>query len=227
MHSIYNEYPIQKLDPRQFPPLLKEIPDPPKSLYSKGVIPGGILTNSEMKYICIVGSRKCTNYGKDACREIIRGLRGYPVVIVSGLAFGIDSIAHEAALEYEISTIAVPGSGLNADALYPKHHFHLAEQILASGGALLSEYEPDLKAAPWCFPQRNRIMAGLCHATIIIEAELKSGTLITSKLATEYNREVFAVPGSIFSAQSDGPNSLIKQGAIPVSSAKDILDELF
>jgi DNA processing protein len=157
---------------------------------------------------------------------MIAGLRGFPVAIVSGLALGIDSLAHKTALETGIPTVAVPGSGLTRDVLYPRSHLQLAEEIVNAGGALLSEFENDFTATPWGFPQRNRIMAGMSHATLVIEAEKKSGTLITSRLATEYNRDVLTVPGSIFSKNSEGPHMLIRLGATPVTCAENVLEAL-
>src|SRR3989344_5297892 len=158
---------IKKLTSGNFPPQLLEIPQPPKELF-------------------IVGSRKYTTYGKEACEKLIEGLRGYPIVIVSGLALGIDSIAHKKALDVGLTTIAFPGSGLDPKVLYPATNAHLAERIVEAGGAVISEFEPDFRATPWSFPQRNRLMAGISDAVLVIEAEQKSGTLITSRLATEY-----------------------------------------
>ncbi|MDD3693940.1 MAG: DNA-processing protein DprA [Candidatus Pacebacteria bacterium] len=202
------------------PYLLKQIPDAPKQLFIRGNFPSGENT----VFITIVGSRKFTPYGRQACEYLVRGLRGYPVVIVSGLALGIDTLAHETAIENNITTIAIPGSGLNDAALYPATNRGLAEKIIQSGGCLLSEFEPNFKATNWSFPRRNRIMAGISHALVVIEAENISGTRITARLGTEYNREVFAVPGSIFSAQSEGTNELIREGATPLTSAQDIID---
>src|SRR3989338_3401337 len=206
---------------KNFPARLREIPTSPKQLYLRGTIP-----NWDQKFLAVVGARKYTNYGKEVCEKLIAGLRGNPITIVSGLALGIDSIAHRSALSANFKTIAVPGSGLGNNVLYPRNHTALAEKIVASGGALLSEFEPDFRATVWSFPQRNRIMAGLSHAVLVIEAEEKSGTLITSRLATEYNRDVLTVPGSIFSSQSAGPHMLIRLGATPVRSSKDILEVL-
>jgi DNA processing protein len=158
--------------------------------------------------------------------KLIAGLSGAPIAIVSGLALGIDAIAHRAALKAGLPTIAIPGSGLNPDVLYPHTNQGLAEEIVKANGALLSEFPPDFQATPWGFPQRNRIMAGISHATLVIEATNQSGTLITSRLATEYNRDVLAVPGSIFSANSAGPHILIKLGATPVTESSDILEAL-
>lgn len=213
---------IRKLTPEEFPSALYEIPHPPNELYLQGTLPDP----SEYYYLAVVGSRKYTNYGQEATERIIAGLRGYPICIVSGLAIGIDGIAHRTALDAGLPTVAVPGSGLSPKILYPRSHANLAREILDNGGALFSEYAPDVSAALWTFPQRNRIMAGLCQAVLVIEAEEKSGTLITARLALDYNRNVFAVPGSIFSAPSKGTNRLLRQGATPITSAEDLLLEL-
>ncbi len=212
---------LRKLSLEEFPPQLLEIPQPPKELWLAGVLP-----SPETVLLAVVGARKHSPYGREACEMLIESLRGYDIAIVSGLALGIDSIAHETAMKAGLPTIAVPGSGLDPKVLYPRSHLRLAERILQNGGALLSEFVPDTAAAPWTFPQRNRIMAGLARATLIIEAEEKSGTLITARLATDYNRDVFAVPGSIFSSLSKGPNKLIELGATPIRSSEDILQAL-
>ena len=204
----------------KIPKLLQEIPDPPKKLYIRGQLP----TDENLIYLTIVGSRKYTQYGKSVCEKLITGLSGYPFVVVSGLALGIDAIAHRAALDNNILTIAVPGSGLDESVLYPATNRKLALEILHKGGALISELEPETKAAPWTFPMRNRIMAGMSHAVLVIDAENKSGTRITARLATDYNREVFSVPGSIFSSVSEGCNELIREGATPITSSHDILN---
>ncbi len=214
-------YEIKKLRQEEIPPQLREIPQPPKELWVAGTLP-----EAETILLTVVGARKHSPYGREACEEIISGLRGYDIAIVSGLALGIDAIAHEAAMRAGLPTIAVPGSGLDKSVLYPRSNVQLAERIIEGGGALLSEFEPNFHATNWSFPQRNRIMAGLAQATLIIEAEEKSGTLITSRLATDYNRDVFAVPGSIFSSLSRGPNKLITLGATPISSSEDVLKAL-
>jgi len=213
---------LYTLAPADFPPLLAEISDPPKRLFYRGTLPDW----NANKFLCVVGSRHYSSYGREACEQLIAGLAGFPIVIVSGLALGIDSIAHKAALAARLKTLAVPGSGLGWDVLYPASHRRLAEAIVEANGALLSEFEPDFRATPYSFPQRNRIMAGLSHAVLVIEAQLKSGTLITSRLATEYNRDVLAVPGSMFSLGSQGPHMLIRLGATPVTSSADILSAL-
>lgn len=212
---------IYTLAKKDFPPLLKEIADPPKKLFVRGKLP-----STELKWLAVVGSRAMTAYGRQACAHLIGGLRGYPVVIVSGLAFGVDAAAHKAALEAGLLTVAVPGSGLDWDVVYPRANVALAREILKSGGALLSEFEPNLKAADYTFPQRNRIMVGLSNATLVIEAKERSGSLITARLATEYNRELLVVPGSIFSAESRGTHQFLKLGATPVTEPEDILRAL-
>ena len=212
----------RKLSLDEFPSSLREIPCPPSELYLRGTLPDP----SQFYYLAIVGSRQYTSYGREATERIIAGLAGYPICIVSGLALGIDGIAHQTALSTGLPTIAIPGSGLSDRILYPRTNLSLAHEILEQGGALLSEYPDDLHAAPWTFPQRNRIMAGISAGTLVIEAEEKSGTLITARLALEYNRNVFAVPGSIFSASSKGANKLIKQGATPITNATELLEEL-
>jgi DNA processing protein len=209
------------LSPKEFPALLREIPDPPKRLFLRGTLPP-----SDVRYLCVVGSRNFSAYGATACADLIAGLRGYPIVIVSGLALGIDSVAHEAALRNGIPTIAVPGSGLLDSVLYPRVHVSLAHKILESGGVLLSESAPQEEATVWSFPKRNRLMAGLCHATLVIEAREKSGTLITARLALEYNRDVLVLPGPITSPHHEGSNRLLRQGAQAVTSADDILETL-
>ena len=212
---------IKVLGKEYWPPLLKEIPDPPEKLYIRGAVP-----DWEQKFLCVVGARRWTSYGKEVCEKLIAGLRGYPITIVSGLALGIDSIAHKAALAAGLKTLAVPGSGLLPEAIHPRIHRILADKIVEAGGALLSEFEPDFRATLWAFPQRNRIMAGLANATLVVEAEKKSGTLITSKLATEYNRDVLTIPGSIFSPNSEGPHLLIRLGATPITSPAELLEAL-
>lgn len=218
---MLKDFEVYTIKKKEMPELLQEIPDCPEKLFVQGKMPG-----PETKLLCVVGSRKFTPYGKEACEKLISGLRGYDITIVSGLAMGIDAISHQAALDAGLKTIAIPGSGLSKNVLYPRTNVALANKILESGGAMLSEFEMDFIATPYSFPQRNRIMAGLSHATLVIEAEIKSGTLITSKYATEYNRDVLTVPGSIFSKNSDGPNMLIRLGATPIRTSADILEAL-
>lgn len=217
-----DEYPIYQINPTDAFPQLTEIPDQPKSLNIRGSLDRCTGT----KFVTVVGSRRYTSYGKNACESLIRGLAGYPVTIVSGLALGIDSIAHKAALDAGLPTIAFPGSGLDWKVLYPAVHRGLAEEILESGGALISEYKNDTVGAPWTFPRRNRLEAGISDITIIIEAEENSGTLITARLGTEYNKIVGAVPGPINSPSSVGANWLLRMGAVPITKVEDILQEL-
>lgn len=212
---------IRELLPPDFPALLKEIPDVPLRLRYEGQLP-----RENNKLLAVVGSRKYSSYGREASESIIAGLSDSPITIVSGLALGIDSIAHRAALRAGLQTIAIPGSGLDRKVLHPHSHIILAEEIIESGGGLISEYDDTQPSGAWAFPKRNRIMAGLCHATLVIEAERRSGTLITSRLATEYNREVGAVPGPINSPTSDGPHMLIRLGAALVRDASDVLELL-
>ena len=217
-----SQFPIHDIDPLQAFPALAEIPDPPKVLHMRGSLDRIAGT----KLVTVVGSRAYTSYGKSVCESLIKSLAGYPITIVSGLAIGIDSIAHRAALDAGLPTIAFPGSGLDWKALHPKQHRGLAEEILEAGGALISEFKNDTIGAIWTFPRRNRIKAGLSDMVIIIEAEEASGTLITARLGTEYNRIVGAVPGSITSPNSKGTNWLIRLGAVPITSSTDILQEL-
>jgi len=212
---------LRKLSREEFPAQLLEIPQPPEQLYVRGELPP-----PDTIFLAVVGSRKYSNYGKDVCEELIAGLNGYPIAIVSGLALGIDSIAHRAAMKAGLLTIAVPGSGLGDKVIYPATNFALAQEIVQKGGALLSEFEPDFRATTWSFPKRNRIMAGLSRAVLIIEAGERSGTLITARMALDYNRDVFVVPNSIFAEGSKGSNRLVRQGAMPVTSSEDILKEL-
>ena len=212
---------IERLVDEQLPPLLFEIPEPPRHLYLRGKLP-----SPNYKFLAVVGSRRMSRYGKDACEHIIRGLSGYPISIVSGLALGVDGGAHKAALQAGLHTVAIPGSGLDDSVLYPRSHVSLARDILKSGGALLSEEEPMFVARPESFPKRNRIMAGMSHATLIIEAAQQSGTMITARLTLDYNRELLCVPHPIFSEGGAGGHTYMKLGASPVRSADDII-ELF
>lgn len=205
----------------EFPELLQEIPDAPKELWLEGVLP-----SSELKYLAVVGSRKLSGYGKEVCEFLVHGLAGHPLAIVSGLAIGIDTIAHQSALSTGLTTIAIPGSGLDRSVLHPPSNIHLADKIVDAGGALISELSPQTPAGLHTFPRRNRIMAGLAHAVLIIEAGEHSGTLITARLALDYNRDVLVVPGSIFTPSSKGTNALLRQGATTVTESNDILSAL-
>lgn len=208
---------IRELPPSEFPPLLLEIPQPPTTLTYRGALPP-----AELALLSVVGSRKYTSYGAQVVDSLIDGLRGLPLGIVSGLALGIDSLAHEAALRNHLYTLAIPGGGLADEVIYPARHRRLAHRILEAGGGLLSEFASDFQATKWSFPQRNRLVAGMSHATLLIEAGEKSGTLITARMAVDYNRELLVVPGSIFSANSRGTHQFMKLGATPVTTSDDI-----
>ncbi len=200
-----------------YPPLLKEIPDPPVILYVHG--DAKVLSQHA---VAIVGARRPTAYGLQVARRLARDLAERQLVIVSGLARGIDSAGHHGALEAPGRTVAVFGSGI--DVIYPRENLRLAEKIMASG-AVLTEFPLETAPMPENFPIRNRIISGLSLGTIIVEASEYSGSLITARLASEQNREVFAVPGNITSAQSFGPNHLIKQGAKLVDQWTDVVEE--
>lgn len=217
-----DDFPIQEIDPFVSFPSLDELPQKPKRMYMRG----SLENIQHKKIVAFVGSRACTSYGTNACRTLIEGLRGYNIVVVSGLAMGIDAIAHKAALDVGLTTIAFPGSGLDWKYLYPAVNKGLAKDILTNGGALFSEYPPETKGAIWTFPQRNRIVAGIADLIIIVEAQEKSGALITARLGTEYNKIVGAVPGSIYSGSSQGANWLLRLGATPITCSADILKEL-
>jgi len=207
----------------KWPALLQELPQKskPKQLYVAGELPP-----PDALVVGIVGTRRPTSYGKDATEAITRALSDRGIVIASGLAAGIDSIAHKTALEMNVPTIAVLGSGVSEAVLYPKENLELFRAIAHGGGAVISEYPPDQKPELWTFPQRNRIIAGIAKAVVVIEAGEKSGALITAQFATEFNRDVFALPGPISSAVSKGTNKLIKEGAIAISDPNDILAAL-
>lgn len=212
---------ITEVEKKDFPALfegLLHVSEPPDKISVRGTLPkdGTVL-------LTVVGSRKHSRYGEDAVRSLIAGLKGYPVSVVSGLAFGIDSLAHRAALEAGLHAIAIPGSGISDEVLYPREHLALAREILEKGGMLLSEFEPGFRATSWSFLKRNRLMAGLARAALIVEAEERSGTLVTARFALEYGRDVLAVPGPIFSETSRGTNSLIREGATPVRGSEDVL----
>lgn len=207
-------------DPR-YPTLLKQIPDCPFLIYMKGN-----LNCLDLPLIAIVGSRKLTNYGTKAAFGFSRDLARAGICVVSGLAFGVDACAHRGALEVKGKTIAVLGNSLDGASIAPRTNFELSEEILANGGLIVSEFPPQTSATVWTFPARNRIMAGMSQGTLVIEAAEKSGSLITANLALDYNREVFAVPGDIFSPQSVGTNLLIKAGAKVACGAQDVLEEL-
>ena len=188
----------------------------PKTLYYIGKVPSG-----RLPVVAVVGTRKPTSYGKEVTFNLAYNLAKKGVVIVSGLALGIDAIAHRAALEAGGTTIAVLANGL--DAIYPASHKALADQIIAKGGMIISEYPPETPARDFQFLARNRIVSGIADAVIVTEAAARSGTLATVAHALDQNRDVFAVPGNITSPMSVGPNRMIMQGAQPVIDADDVL----
>lgn len=205
----------------QYPKLLHEIPDPPWMLFIRGSKECTTLTQPG---IAIVGTRSCTVYGKNVARTLADSLGQNGWTIVSGLARGIDAHAHQSAVDSNALTIAVLAGGV--DQVYPPEHRSLADQIVRSGGLLISEQPDGTTLQAGLFPLRNRIIAGMTHGTIVVEAANQSGSLITSALALQYNREVFAVPGPIFSPKSQGPLSLIAEGAGLVRSAADVESQL-
>ncbi len=205
---------------RNYPSQLKTIKNPPSTLYYKG----NLLENE--KCIAVIGTRKCSLYGKQVTLEITGELAKAGLTIVSGLAPGIDTFAHLAAIEQNRRTIAVLGTGIDEKSIYPRTNIKLAEKIIEKGGLLISEYPPGTRGTRFTFPQRNRIISGLSLGVVVIEAKEKSGSLITAKYAFQQKKKVFAVPNSIYSANSQGTNLLIKQGAKLITSANDVLKEL-
>ncbi|MFL5912317.1 MAG: DNA-processing protein DprA [Gaiellaceae bacterium] len=199
------------------PPLLRAIHDPPAGLFVRGAAPPALL---ERPAVAIVGARACSGYGASVARNLGRELAAAGLVVVSGLARGVDGEAHRGALDAAGTTVAVLGCGIDRD--YPAAHADLARRI-ADTGLIVSEYAPGVEPAPWRFPARNRIVAGLASATVVVEARERSGALITADLALEEGREVFAVPGEITSALSAGANALLKLGASPLTCAADVL----
>jgi DNA processing protein len=203
-----------------FPPLLRAIHDPPVGLFLRGTAAAELLARPA---VAIVGARACSPYGEQVARTLARELTAAGLVVVSGLARGIDGAAHRGALEADGPTVAVLGCGIDRD--YPASHRDLARRV-ADSGLIVSEYAPGVEPAPWRFPARNRIVAGLAAAAVIVEARERSGALITTDLALDEGREVFAVPGEITSSLSKGTNALLRSGAAPLTDAADVL-ELF
>jgi DNA processing protein len=200
-----------------FPPLLRAIHDPPPGLFLRGGAEPELLSRPA---VAIVGARASSGYGSSVARSIGRKLAAAGLVVVSGLARGIDAEAHRGALEVDGTTVAVLGCGIDRD--YPAAHAELARWVSATG-LIVSEYAPGVEPAPWRFPARNRLVAGLSAATVVVEARERSGALITADLALEEGREVFAVPGEITSSLSAGTNGLLKLGAAPLTGAADVL----
>ena len=212
---------IIKKSSRDYPGILKEIHNAPKQLYVRGSLPKDHNLN-----FAIVGTRTASDYGKTLAFKIAKELAELGFNIISGLALGIDTQAHLGALEGRGKTTAVMGSAIDDNSIYPSENLNLVKKIISLGGAVISEYEPGTKSEIWFFPERNRIISGLSRGVLVVEAPEKSGALITARLALEQNREVFAIPGSIFSKNSIGANNLIKSGAKMVASVDDIVEEL-
>ncbi len=206
------------LDHPDYPALLREIPDPPLLLFVCGA-PAAL----SQFHVAMVGSRRPTPSGLKAAAEFAQALAERGAGVVSGLAVGIDAACHRGSLAGRGVTLAVMGTG--PDRVYPPYHQALADEIIATGGALITEYPPGTSPVAGHFPRRNRIISGLARGTLVVEAALRSGSLITARLALEQNRDVFAVPGSIYSPASQGCNHLIQQGAKLVQTPDDILEE--
>jgi DNA processing protein len=206
-------------DSPAYPRYLREVPNPPPLLYVWGE-----LLETDRWAVAVVGTRRLTSYGRQVARDLVTGLVRSGVTIVSGLARGVDAVAHKIALEMGGRTVAVLGSGL--DCIYPPEHRALARQMAAGQGAVISEYGLGVQPEAKNFPPRNRLISGLSLGVIVVEAAERSGALITANFALEQNREVFAVPGNITSPASQGANRLIQQGAKLVTTVEDVLEEL-
>lgn len=212
---------VQELAREDWPEQMLEIPQAPKQLWLRGVMPP-----PGHKLLTVVGSRAITRYGQEACEKLIAGLAGYPISIVSGLALGVDTCAHKAALAAGLHTLALPGSGLGDDVLYPRSNRLFAREIVEKGGGLLAEYPPDAPSRIHYFPERNRLMVGIAHAVLMIEAGPKSGTLITARLASEYNRELLCIPHRIGDPHGFGSHLFLRLGATLVTEPIHILEAL-
>ncbi len=208
---------ITKQD-KAYPPLLKKIGDAPKQLYYKGNWNPEIFTYC----LAVVGTRRMTSYGKRIAEQLVGEIASFGITIVSGFMYGIDATAHKAALGAQGKTIAVMPCGI--DLIHPADQEDLYKEILDADGLILSEYEGDLQPLLWTYPKRNRIVAGLSQAVLVIEAGENSGSLITANFAKKYKRKLFAVPGPLTSEVAKGTNQLLKEGATMVTNAKDVLD---
>lgn len=204
-----------------YPALLKEIHEPPPRLFVRGNVAA-----LQQKGVAIVGTRRCSSYGRTLSRSFARELGEAGATIISGLALGVDAAAHEGALEAKAPTVAVLGSGVGNSSIYPQRNISLARRIIDAGGAVLSEYEDETPTYPSNFLQRNRIIAGLARAVVVTEAPARSGALSTARHAMEEGRDVYAIPGPITSRLSEGTNALLKQGASPATRTTDILDAI-
>ncbi|MBI2626482.1 MAG: DNA-protecting protein DprA [Candidatus Nealsonbacteria bacterium] len=210
---------VINIDDKKYPQLLKKIgKDAPKQLYYKGAWDDDIFKNC----LAVVGSRRLTSYGRQVTERLVTEIAALGITIVSGFMYGGDATAHKAAVKAGGRTIAVMPCGI--ERIHPEYQQDLYVEILNNNGLIISEYEGDQMPVNWMYPRRNRIVAGLSRATLVIEAGLKSGTLITANLAKKFGRKIFAVPGPITSEVSKGTSQLLKEGAALVTSAKDILD---
>lgn len=212
---------IRHLQPKdhEWPPALAHATPPPAHLYIRGRLP-------EIAGVAVVGTRRISAYGQSCAELLSREIARLGLPVVSGLALGIDGAAHEAAVEAGGKTVAVIGSGVDDPSIYPRKHFSLAQRIMETGGAVLSEYPRGTPSMQHHFPERNRIIAALSRAVLVIEAPHKSGAMITAKLALDMGREVWAVPGAITQENSQGPNELIRNGATPITGPDDIATAL-
>jgi DNA processing protein len=202
-----------------YPPLLREIREAPKQLWVRGSIE--LLSHEPM--LAVVGSRKASAYGKHCVKKLLTPLVQAGVPLVSGLAYGIDAAAHHLCVEHDQPTVAVLGSGVDDESIYPKVNIKLVHEIIAHGGAVISEYEPGTPPFLGHFPERNRIIAGLTMATLVVQAAQRSGSLITARLALESGRDVWAVPGALNDPLAFGTNELIKNGATSITSPDDVI----
>ena len=214
-----------KIEDEKYPQDLKKIKDAPKILYYKGILPRPEGYPAE-KCVAIVGTRRCSPYGQQVALKVAGELADAGVIVVSGLAPGIDTFSHRAVVEKRKRTIAVLGTGLDEKSVYPKTNLDLSRKIVENGGCLISELPEGTAGSKFSFPRRNRIISGLSSAVLVIEAKEKSGSLITAGYAIKQNRKLLAVPGPIYSLNSEGPNKLIKNGAKLISCTNDILKEL-
>lgn len=218
-HASHAKHHIVTLGCTHYPERLKTLPNPPLVLFVIGNV-----NTLALPQIAIVGSRRASHQGKQIATDFAEALASNGVAVTSGLAAGIDSAAHKGGLVCEGGTLAVMGTG--PDIVYPPKNVSLHRDIVNAGGACITEFFPGVSAKPWHFPRRNRIIAAMSLGTLVIEAKIKSGTLITANLAADMGREVFAVPGSIFHAYSEGCHWLIQQGAKLVTCVDDIFDEI-
>ncbi len=222
MVYIFRTVEIKKIsiNSKHYPAILRKIKEAPRVLYYKGKI------KPEEKCLAVVGTRRYSPYGKQAALEIAGDLAEAGLTIVSGLAPGIDTFAHTASVERGKRTIAVLGTGLDKESIYPQSNLRLAQRILEAGGCLISEYPPGTRGTRFTFPRRNRIVSGLSLGVLVIEAKERSGSLITARLGREQKRKIFALPGPVYSPNSRGTHKLIKEGAMLIENAEDILKEI-